>query len=80
MEKYGDRWTRPEHWVGSGPYRLQSWRVNDRVSLEKNPHYHSRDRVRLNRIDALAVTRASTAFNLYSSGQADVLLDKGLIP
>ena len=80
VEKYGDRWTRPEHWVGNGPYTLRAWRVNDRVSLEKNPSYHSPDRVRLNRIDALAVTRASTAFNLYSSGQADVLLDKGLIP
>jgi len=80
VEKHGDRWTRPEHWVGSGPYRLKAWRVNDRVALEKNPRYHSADRVRLSRIDALAVTRASTAFNLYSSGQADVLLDKGLIP
>jgi oligopeptide transport system substrate-binding protein len=80
VEKYRDRWTRPEHWVGNGPYTLRAWRVNDRVSLEKNPSYHSPDRVRLNRIDALAVTRASTAFNLYSSGQADVLLDKGLIP
>ncbi|NDA10054.1 MAG: peptide ABC transporter substrate-binding protein [Verrucomicrobia bacterium] len=80
VEKYGDRWTRPEHWVGNGPYLLKAWQVNDRVSLQKNPRYHSADRVRLNRIDALAVTRASTAFNLYSSGQADVLLDKGLIP
>ena len=80
VEKHGDRWTRPEHWVGNGPYQLKSWRVNDRVSLEKNPSYHSPERIRLNRIDALAVTRASTAFNLYSSGQADVLLDKGLIP
>jgi len=80
VEAHGDRWTRPEHWVGNGPYRLKSWRVNDRVSLEKNPLYHSPERIRLNRIDALAVTRASTAFNLYSSGQADVLLDKGLIP
>ncbi len=80
VEKHGDRWTRPEHWVGNGPYRLKAWRVNDRVCLEKNPAYHSPERIRLNRIDALAVTRASTAFNLYSSGQADVLLDKGLIP
>ena len=80
VEKYGDRWTRPEHWVGNGPYTLRAWRVNDRVSLQKNPYYHSAQRVRLDRIDALAVTRASTAFNLYSSGQADVLLDKGLIP
>jgi oligopeptide transport system substrate-binding protein len=80
VEKHGDRWTRPELWVGNGPYRLKAWKVNDRVSLEKNPAYHSPERIRLNRIDALAVTRASTAFNLYASGQADVLLDKGLIP
>ena len=80
VEKYGDRWTRPENWVGNGPYRLLDWKINDRVSLEKNPLYHTPDRVALNRIDALAVNRASTAFNLYSGGQADVLLDKGLIP
>jgi oligopeptide transport system substrate-binding protein len=80
VEKYGDRWTQPKTWVGNGTYRLIDWKINDRVSLEKNPQYHNPERVRLSRIDALAVSRASTAFNLYSSGQADLLLDKGLIP
>ncbi len=80
VETHGDRWTQPAFWVGNGPYRLKAWRVNDRVSLEKNSHYHSAERVRLNRIDALAVARATTAFNLYASGRVDVLLDKGLIP
>jgi oligopeptide transport system substrate-binding protein len=80
VTKYGDRWAQPGTWVGNGPYRLLDWKINDRVSLEKNPFYHSPERIRLQRIDALAVTRASTAFNLYSSGQADLLLDKGLIP
>lgn len=80
VTKYGDRWAQPGTWVGNGPYRLLGWKINDRVSLEKNPLYHSPERIRLQRIDALAVTRASTAFNLYSSGQADLLLDKGLIP
>ncbi len=80
VTKYGDRWAQPGTWVGNGPYRLLDWKINDRVSLEKNPLYHSPERIRLQRIDALAVTRASTAFNLYSSGQADLLLDKGLIP
>ena len=41
VEKYGDRWTRPEKWVGNGPYRLLDWKINDRVSLEKNPLYHT---------------------------------------
>ena len=80
VEKYGEQWTRPEHWVGNGPFRLADWKINDRVSLEKNPRYHHADQITLNRIDALAVARASTAFNLYNSGQADLLLDKGMIP
>ena len=80
VEKYGDRWTHPKTWVGNGTYRLLDWKINDRVSLEKNPLHHDPHYAQLERIDALAVTRASTAFNLYSSGQADLLLDKGLVP
>ena len=80
IEKSGDRWTRPENWVGNGPYRLLDWKINDRVSLVKNPKYHHADDIKVNRIDALSVARASTAFNLYCSGQADLLLDKGMIP
>lgn len=80
VEKWGDRWTRPENWVGNGPFRLSDWKINDRVSLSKNPHYHHPELVQLNSLDLLSVARASTAFNLYSSGQADLLLDKGMIP
>ncbi|NBS13847.1 MAG: peptide ABC transporter substrate-binding protein [Verrucomicrobia bacterium] len=80
VEKYGDRWTRPENWVGNGPYHLEAWKINDRVSLRKNPRYHHPEQIQLRRIDALSVARASTAFNLYCSGQADLLLDKGMIP
>ena len=80
VEKFKEGWIRPENWVGNGPYRLLDWEINDRVSLKKNPLYHTPDRIQIDRIDVLAVNRASTAFNLYSSGQADVLLDKGMIP
>jgi len=80
VEKLGDRWTRPENWVGNGPYRLLDWKINERVSLVKNPKYHHSENIQLNRIDALSIARASTAFNIYYSGQADLLLDKGMIP
>lgn len=80
VERSGDRWTRPENWVGNGPYLLEGWEINDRVSLVKNPGYHHPENIELHRIDALSVARASTAFNLYCSGQADLLLDKGMIP
>lgn len=80
VEKYGDRWTRPGRMVSNGAYTLRGWKINDRVQLESNPHYWDTASVRSRRIDALAVTKATTALNLYLTGQADVLLDKSLIP
>ncbi|MEM6885664.1 MAG: peptide ABC transporter substrate-binding protein, partial [Verrucomicrobiota bacterium] len=80
IEKYDIAWVKPEHMVNNGAYSLKDWKINDRVELQKNPHYWNADTVRLNRIDALSVSNASTAFNLYATGQADLILDKGLIP
>lgn len=80
IETHGHRWTRPAYMVSNGAYRLRDWKINDRVELEANPHYWNAHNVRSRRIDALAVSKATTALNLYLTGQADVLLDKGLIP
>lgn len=33
------QWTRPENFVGSGPFKLKSWRVAYRIETEKNPYY-----------------------------------------
>jgi oligopeptide transport system substrate-binding protein len=80
IEKYGDAWIRPENMVGNGAYRLLGWHINDRVQLEKNPLYWEQEKVKLNRVDALATSQGMTAVNLYLTGEADILLDKGLIP
>ncbi|MFZ5806891.1 MAG: peptide ABC transporter substrate-binding protein [Verrucomicrobiota bacterium] len=80
IEKYGDRWTHPQNIVSNGAYVLRAWKINDRVELEKNPFYWRKDSVAFNRVHALAVSKANTAFNLYSTGQADLILDKGMVP
>lgn len=43
-------WTRPENFVGSGPFRLKSWRVAYRIEVEKNPFYWDAKNVWLNGI------------------------------
>jgi len=81
IQKYGeDEWIKPGHIVSNGPYTLEQWRINQRVRLLANPFYWDRANVGLNRIDALPTDNANTAFNLYSSGAADLTLDKNLIP
>ena len=59
-------WTRPENFVGSGPFRLRSWRVAYRIEAEKNPLYWDARNVTLNgiRFDAVEDQFAEeTAFN-----------------
>jgi oligopeptide transport system substrate-binding protein len=39
VERWGDAWTKPGHYVGNGPYSLVSWRLGDAVVLRRNPLY-----------------------------------------
>ena len=43
----GGEWTRPGQLVGNGPFVLKEWRVNNSLSVEKNPHYWDAGRVQL---------------------------------
>lgn len=39
VERFADKWTRPEHIVTSGPYKLTQWVVNERLVAERNAKY-----------------------------------------
>lgn len=80
VEKYSDWSSNPEHNVGNGPFVLKEWRLFDRVRLVKSPTFWNRDEVKLNSIDVLPAARPNTAFNLYATGVADLMMDKGLAP
>ncbi len=80
VTQHGDGWTKPGNLVGNGAYALAQWRINHRIRLQKNPHYWNRAAVALETIDCLPISNANTALNFYSTGQADLMMDKGLIP
>ncbi|MCI0524080.1 MAG: peptide ABC transporter substrate-binding protein, partial [Acidobacteria bacterium] len=80
LKKYGDDWLKPGRMVSNGAYRLKDWRLNDRLDLEKNPHYWDASNVQLELIRALPTRSALTAFSIYAAGEADLILDKGLTP
>ncbi|MDE9500311.1 oligopeptide ABC transporter substrate-binding protein OppA, partial [Xenorhabdus bovienii] len=35
VEKYGDRWTQPQNFVGNGAYKVKSWVINERLVFER---------------------------------------------
>lgn len=72
IEKYGEpAFTRAENLVTNGPYRLKFRRIRDRVRLVKSPHYWNADAVKLEVIDAMAISSDIAALNMYETGQID---------
>jgi oligopeptide transport system substrate-binding protein len=78
--KYGDRWLMARPLPSSGPFELVYWRPNDKVRLKKNPLYWDAANTRSQIIDILPLGSPDTALNLYESGQADIVLDRTLVP
>lgn len=71
---------KPGKIVSNGPFILEEWKLNDRIRLRKNPHYWDAANVSLNSVDVLPISNATTALNFFLTGDADLLLDKGLRP
>lgn len=80
IEQLGDRWLSATPLPCSGPYALDSWRLNDKVRLRKNRFYYDASRTQSEVIDVLPVGSPNTALNLYETGLADVVWDKDLLP
>src|SRR6478735_1443446 len=73
VERSSHDWFLPGKFVGNGPFTLASWRVGDRISLDRSATYWGKGEVKLSHIDALAIENLTTALNLYLTGELDWL-------
>ncbi|MBU6410562.1 MAG: peptide ABC transporter substrate-binding protein, partial [Verrucomicrobia bacterium] len=80
IEKYGDRWILARPLPSDGPFELVEWRLNDKVRLKKNPLYWDAARTKSDVIDILPIDSPDTALNLYERHEADIILDRTMIP
>jgi len=80
IEKYGARWLMARPLPSCAPFELAYWRPNDKIRLVKNPRYWDAANTRSQIIDLLPVGSPDTALNLYENGQADIVLDRTLVP
>lgn len=62
-------WTRPENFVGNGPFTLDVWDVNRAVELKRNEFYWDQDRIHLNRIVFYPIEEKSAEDRAFRSGQ-----------
>ncbi len=80
LEKHGGAWIKPENVVSNGAYTLAAWKLNDHLRLRKNPRYWDAGNVAMETIEVLPISEPNTAINYFLTGEADLIMDKGMVP
>jgi len=75
IEKWGDAWSRPEHYVSNGPYKLAEWRFGDHIRLVRNPRYYDADKVCFDEISFYPTADAVSAERRVRRGELDINAD-----
>ena len=73
IEQYGNAWTRPEHIVTCGPFKLKTWIPYDKIVLERDAMYWDAASVKLDEIHLFPITDQTTAMNMYKVGELDAV-------
>lgn len=80
LEKHGPAWIKPGNVTANGAYLLESWKLDDHMRLRKNPRYWDAACVAMETIEVLPISEPNTAINYFLTGEADLIMDKGMVP
>ncbi|WP_237068335.1 peptide ABC transporter substrate-binding protein [Microbulbifer guangxiensis] len=72
VETFGDEWTRPEHHVSNGAFRLLESQANSHVTLVASPSYWDADNVQLQKVTFLPIESPQAEMNRYLAGDMDI--------
>ncbi|ELI8308432.1 oligopeptide ABC transporter substrate-binding protein OppA [Yersinia enterocolitica] len=72
VEKYGDKWTLPQNFVGNGAFKLKDWVVNERIVLERSSSYWNNKETVINKATFLPISSEVSDINRYRSGEIDI--------
>ncbi len=73
IERWGNDWTKPEHFAGDGPFTLSDWRPHVAIVMRRNSSYWDAAHVMLDSITVRPYDDVETAFKLYQDDQLDWL-------
>ncbi|EED31633.1 oligopeptide ABC transporter periplasmic oligopeptide-binding protein [gamma proteobacterium NOR5-3] len=62
-------WTKPENFVGNGPFTLEDWKMQRFVKVKRNPYYWDTNNVALNAMVFRPIESATTEEKMFRSGQ-----------
>ncbi|HEY5594661.1 MAG TPA: peptide ABC transporter substrate-binding protein [Nitrospiria bacterium] len=71
VEKFGERWTEPGNIVTNGPFVLDEWRHEYKLTLRPNAYYHGPPPA-LGKVTMFVVNESTTALTLYETGDLEM--------
>lgn len=77
IEKYQDDWTEPKNIVSCGPFNLESWQHEYKLTLLKNQYYKNPE-PGLEKIKYYVVPEQSSAFSLYLNDELDYIDNRSI--
>jgi oligopeptide transport system substrate-binding protein len=75
VERWGDAWIQPAHFVGNGPFKLVEWRLGDHVRLVRNPRFYAADTVCIDQLFYYPTNNAISAERRVLRGELDINTD-----
>lgn len=72
IDERGTHWSRPENFVGNGPFTLKTWVPNQVLTVAKSPTYWDADAVRLQEIHFYPIEQPTTEERMFRAGQLHI--------
>jgi len=71
VEKWGDAWSQPGHFVGNGPFNIVSWKLGDHIHAVKNPLFYDAKSVCVDEINYYPTYDSVAAEKRVRAGELD---------
>lgn len=71
VAQFGGGWTRPEHIVSNGAFRLTEWTPQKQIVLTKSANYWNAATVQLDQVVYLPIEDTGTAVKMFQAGDLD---------
>jgi oligopeptide transport system substrate-binding protein len=72
VEKWGNKWTEPNHIVTNGPFKLAVWKHDAELDLVKWDGWRNAKDVTLTRVNGKIISDGTTAEQSYEAGDIDI--------
>lgn len=72
LDKRGTAWTRPENFVGNGPFVIKEWRQHQQFVVAKSPTYWDRAHVQADELHFFPIDNLDVEERMFRTGQLDI--------